>query len=276
MSIRMCPCTQSIFPYPVHSPGLPIVKSISSLQHYNTPFLEYKTRINMSGNPRRSDRLRERPNRPQYQEYSSQSSRQSSPQAPSRASSGSSSPQAPSRASSGSPAFAGRIRHPQQMANEVGSWTLPAAASPFSLPRNPGGSFGVRLNPPGHNPGVQLPTIAGRRRLPPLSGGDTHPYAQGQDARSRSGTPQSPGSARSGSQGRTPERHRPVEDMRPGRQIRPPPRTTPSDPTGAGPVRRPLPPLARQDPREVLERRLGMPPLGSAGQARPPRPDRAR
>lgn len=213
----------------------------------------------MSGNLRRSDRLRERPNRPQYQESSPESS-----------------PQASSRASSGSPAPAGRPHHPQQIANVVRSWTLPPAASPFSLPRNPGGSFGVPPNPPGHNPGVQLPTIEGRRRLAPLPGGGGHPHAQGQDARSRSGTPQSPGPARSRSPTRTPERHRPVEDMRPGRQIRPPPRTTPSDPTGAGPLRRPLPRIARQDPREVLERRLGMPPPGSAGQPRSPRADRAR
>lgn len=114
----------------------------------------------MSGNPRRSDRIRERAHRPQYQESSPESSRQSSPQAP-------------SRASSGSPAFAGRIRHPQQMANAVGSWRLPAASSPFSLPRNPGGSFGVPRNPPGL--GFSFPLSPGERVLNLYQGGiDIH------------------------------------------------------------------------------------------------------
>ncbi|OJJ05869.1 hypothetical protein ASPVEDRAFT_32214 [Aspergillus versicolor CBS 583.65] len=148
----------------------------------------------------------------------------------------------------------------------VGSWTAEVPVPPYTHPGSTGGSFGVPRNPPDHNPGVQLPTINGRSRLPPLSEGNRHSSTQSQGGRSRSGTPQSPGSARSRAESGTPAPQRHVDEFRSGRQLRPPPCLTADDPTGAGPVRMPRHQPAQLDVQRLL-RGERVPPR----QVKPPR-----
>jgi hypothetical protein len=216
----------------------------------------------MSGNQRRSDRLRERESSNRHSGQQSSRARPNPPSSPA----GPSSPAPPTR-------------RPVPVAPVVRSWDLPPAPSPYSLPPNPEGSFGVPRNPPGHDPGVQLPPISGRRRLGPLSEGNRHPYGQSQDARPRSGTPQSPGSASSRSQSGTPAPQVSLGELRPGRQIRPPPSMAPGDPTGAGPVRRLRSPPGRINPSQILGRRRDAPLHPSHGTGLDmwrPKPPRAR